>query len=51
MADTLNNLALLYDAQGQYEKAEPLYRRSLAMSEQALGPKNLDVAQSLNNLV
>ena len=35
---SLNNLAWLYHAQGQYEKAEPLYQRSLAIREKALGP-------------
>ncbi|MGH6847493.1 MAG: tetratricopeptide repeat protein, partial [Methylocella sp.] len=28
VATSLNNLALLYDAQGQYVQAEPLYRRA-----------------------
>jgi len=32
-----NNLALLYDTQGRYAKAEPLIKRSLAISEKALG--------------
>ena len=35
---SLNNLALLYQAQGRYSEAEPLYKRSLALSEKALGP-------------
>ena len=34
----LNNLALLYDQQGQYTQAEPLYQRALAIREKALGP-------------
>ncbi len=29
VATSLNNLAALYKAQGQYAQAEPLYRRSL----------------------
>ena len=37
LATSLNNLALLYEAQGKYAKAEPLYKRSLAISEKALG--------------
>ena len=37
LAASLNNLALLYRAQGRYAEAEPLYQRSLAMREQALG--------------
>ncbi len=37
MASSLNNLAALYYAQGQYVKAEPLYQRALAIDEKALG--------------
>jgi len=33
-----------------YAEAEPLYKRSLAIREKALGPDHPDVAQSLNNL-
>ena len=47
---SLNNLALLYRAQGQYAKAEPLYQRALGIREKALGPEHPDVARSLNNL-
>ncbi len=36
-------------AQGHYAEAEPLYKRSLAISEKALGPEHPDVAQSLEN--
>ncbi len=36
--------------QGQYAQAEPLYKRSLAIREKALGPDHPDVATSLNNL-
>ena len=50
VADSLNNLALLYDDQGRYGDAEPLYKRSLAIREKALGPDHPDVAESLNNL-
>ncbi len=49
MATSLNNLALLYKAQGNYAEAEPLYRRSLAIWEKALGPEHPDVVQSLEN--
>ena len=42
--------AELYKAQGKYAEAAPLYRRSLAISEKALGPEHPDVALSLNNL-
>ena len=38
------------DDEGRYAEAEPLYKRSLAILEKALGPEHPDVAQSLNNL-
>ena len=38
LATSLNNLAGLYDNQGKYAEAEPLYKRSLAIDEKALGP-------------
>jgi tetratricopeptide (TPR) repeat protein len=50
VATSLNNLAELYRAQGQYAQAEPLYKRSLAITEKALGPDHPDVATILNNL-
>ena len=50
LAHSLNNLALLYQAQGRYADAEPLYRRSLAIYEKALGPERPEVALGLNNL-
>ncbi|MFP4221520.1 MAG: CHAT domain-containing protein, partial [Phormidium sp.] len=50
VAASLNNLAGLYHDQGNYNAAEPLYRRSLEIRETALGESHPDVAQSLNNL-
>jgi len=49
LATSLNNLASLYYAQGKYTEAEPLYQRSLAILEKALGPEHPQVAQSLEN--
>ncbi|MCT0223761.1 CHAT domain-containing protein [Synechococcus sp. CS-1328] len=49
-ANSLNNLAELYDNQGNYAKAEPLYIRALAINEKALGPDHPGTAQSLSNL-
>ncbi len=46
---SLNNPALLYQAQGHYAKAEPLYQRSLAIWEKVLGPAHPYVATSLEN--
>jgi tetratricopeptide (TPR) repeat protein len=37
-ACSLNSLALLYNNQGRYDQAEPLYHRALATWEKALGP-------------
>jgi CHAT domain-containing protein len=50
VAASLNNLAELYRAKGDYAKAEPLHQRALAIREKALGPDHPDVAGSLNNL-
>jgi len=50
VAQSLNNLAELYQAQGNYSQAQPLYQRSLAIREKALGKEHPNVAQSLNNL-
>ncbi len=49
MATSLNNLAGLYETLGNYAEAAPLYRRSLAIWERALGPEHPDVAQNLKN--
>ena len=45
-ATSLNNLAELYQAQGRYAEAEPLYKRALAIREKALGPDHPDVGTS-----
>ena len=37
VATRLNNLASLYQSQGRYAKAEPLYRRALEIDEKAFG--------------
>jgi tetratricopeptide (TPR) repeat protein len=47
---SLNNLANLYNNQGRYAEAEPLYQRSLTINEKAFGPEHPDVATSLSNL-
>ncbi len=49
-AASLNNLAMLYWAQGQYGEALPPYQRALAISEKALGPEHPSTATSLNDL-
>ena len=50
MARSLNDLGSLYYQQGRYVDAEPLHKRSLAISEKALGRDHRDVATSLNDL-
>ncbi|MFB1481820.1 tetratricopeptide repeat protein [Corallococcus sp. RDP092CA] len=49
-AESLNNLANLYQQQGLYSRAEPLYSRALDLRETVLGKHHLTVADSLNNL-
>ncbi|HJU15371.1 MAG TPA: CHAT domain-containing tetratricopeptide repeat protein [Stellaceae bacterium] len=49
-ANSLNRQAVALYREGRYAEAEPLYKRSLAMREKALGPEHPDVAASLNNL-
>jgi CHAT domain-containing protein/tetratricopeptide (TPR) repeat protein len=50
VAESLNNLAMLYEAQGAYEKVEPLLIRALDINEKVLGVMHPDVAINLNNL-
>jgi tetratricopeptide (TPR) repeat protein len=50
VAASLNNLALLYDSQGRYAEAEPLYQQALEMTKRLLGEEHPSVATSLNNL-
>ena len=49
IATTLDNLALLYDTQGEYAEAEPLLKRSLKIYQKFLGPDHLNVARFLEN--
>ena len=44
VAQSLSNLAALYRAQGQYAKAEPFYRRALAIRDIPLGSENPQLA-------
>ncbi len=43
-------MALLYQSQGRYSEAEPLYNRSLAITKEQLGDNHPSTATSLNNL-
>jgi tetratricopeptide (TPR) repeat protein len=46
----LNNLAYLYDCQGEYAQSGPLYKRALEILEKALGPEHFRVGQVLSNM-
>ncbi|MBA2503919.1 MAG: CHAT domain-containing protein, partial [Pyrinomonadaceae bacterium] len=50
VAVSLNNLAGLYEAKGDYARAEPLHLRALTIWEKALGVEHPDVATALDNL-
>ena len=49
-ATSLNNLASLLEAQGDYAGARPLYEQALAIRKEVLGERHPDYAVSLNNL-
>jgi tetratricopeptide (TPR) repeat protein len=49
IAASLTNLAVSYSDQGRYAEAEPLYKRSLAIYEKALGSEHLGVVNGLEN--
>jgi tetratricopeptide (TPR) repeat protein len=49
-AAVINNTATTLHRAGDYEAAEPLFRRALAIAEKALGPDHPDIATCLNNL-
>ncbi|HBP88130.1 MAG TPA: hypothetical protein DD706_10595 [Nitrospiraceae bacterium] len=49
-ARNLNQTAIYLYERARYPDAEPLFQRSLAIWEEALGPTHPDVATSLNNL-
>ena len=50
VATSLNDLALLYEAERKFASEEPLLKRSLAITEKVAGPGNPDVAARLNDL-
>jgi tetratricopeptide (TPR) repeat protein len=49
-ANSLDNLAGLYQAMGEYAKAEPLRHEALRIRQKVLGPDHPETAVSLNNL-
>src|SRR4030095_16133023 len=50
VAAFLDNLAEVYEAQGQYTRAEPFYQRALSIREKALKPTHPGIASSLDHL-
>ena len=51
VSTSLNNIALLYIADGKYEKAEEFYERSLKLAEELLGKDSPQLAGILENMV
>ena len=49
-AANMNLLAKGYHSMGDFAKAEPLFKKALAIRERNLGPNDLQVAVSLDNL-
>ncbi len=49
VAQSLNNLAGLYDTQGRYAEAEPLYVRALALFEKLLGENHPHTSHAREN--
>ena len=50
LATSFNNLALVYQKQGQSRKAAPLYKRALAVYDRARGVSRRHLASTLDNL-
>lgn len=50
LASSFNNLALVYQRQGQPRKAAPLYKRALSVYERARGVSRRHLASTLDNL-
>ena len=50
LADSLNELAILYAKQHKYERAERIFQRSLGVAVAALGPEHPEVATILKNI-
>jgi tetratricopeptide (TPR) repeat protein len=50
LGSSLRNLALVYHMQGDYKRAEPLFKKSLAICEKLLGRCHTHVFNNLDNL-
>ena len=49
-AGSLNNLAALYQAQGDYARAEPLYRQVSEIRKKALGENHPDLCHEASTI-
>ena len=50
MARSYNNIGLVYDNKGEYDKALEYYQKSLAIKLKQLGPEHPSVAISYHNM-
>mmetsp|Transcript_9598 Transcript_9598/g.12088 ORF Transcript_9598/g.12088 Transcript_9598/m.12088 type:complete len:581 (-) Transcript_9598:106-1848(-) len=50
LADTYNNLGLLYKSQGQYEKAKDEFNKALTIGKTVWSEHDYDAAQTYNNI-
>ena len=50
VAAALNNLAVLHERLGQFDKAEPLYHQATEINRKTIGEDHSDFARLLNNL-
>jgi tetratricopeptide (TPR) repeat protein len=46
----MNNLAMLYSAEGRYDKAEPLFQQALEINRSTLGENHPAYANTMNNI-
>jgi serine/threonine protein kinase/Flp pilus assembly protein TadD len=50
IAQSLNNLAMLYFRMGELDRAEPLFRRAIVLNRELLGPDHPELSSSSRNL-
>jgi tetratricopeptide (TPR) repeat protein len=51
VANSLNNLAKLYESQGKYAEAEPLYVRAIAIYRERLGENHPHTQTATENFI
>ena len=50
MATTYNNMALVYDNKGEYDRALEYYEKCIDIQTAVLGEKHPDLARTFNNM-